>query len=539
MFMKSIRTYIILSLLVSLSLSSISVKAKSPIKQLIERAEGGNADEQFRLANCYSYGYGVKRDSAKARFWKNMAQKNGCVLASSDYCDSLVNRTDIASKIVWNDCRPGWKSSYVEKDSIYNLYSQLVREDDHSALFDYAFYLTASKLSSYSIQDRPIIDSLLKRADSYCIPCLYGCAGRFYEDDFDNDERFFDEDGNLNKAGMARIDSIRNFYVMAKENIRLYYFYKSLASKVDDKERYFLSKAAKQQKAIIKINPPYGYLFAAVEELEQYNYNKGIDLLRKSERSGNLAASGHLGVLTLFGLGTEANPKLAVEKMKKAADNLYMVNDYLGYCYMNGIGTPKNDSLAYLCWSKNDYNNPFSAGTYCPFLNKKSRNSTLKPGMKIDLPILKCKNADIEAIAKTMDWDSLHHFVDIIVMETDGQRCVRFCNEHVKRDSIQDIDLDRVIPCVGKFDTKGTTYLVYGNLADDYFEQVGHEELILAKGILWFDGVDLQCGVINNNRVYIFDKYYGSGVSVGKVGIDAIDIDYSRFNFDAKKLKRE
>ncbi len=525
------------------------------VKKLMKRAENGNHDDQYRLSNCYYWGYGVKHDTTKAKYWAEQAKMGGIYLSTNHLKEIKKQRNDAASFVIMKYVESGTiinagNRDSLYRDSIYNLYNRLIREDDHSVIADFALDINISEINPSDKKAGPIIDYLIKRANDYCLPyTLYRLANNYEEIFRYWDSTYIDDDDKLTKKGKKLINTISQLYLQSKSYINLYDvyknlydFYKEVAAMIDNEAEYE-RKAQKVSRQFIKENPSYGYLHAGINKLEEKKYAEGIELLKQSELYGNTCATGHLGVFTLFGIGTASNPDVAVEKMQKAVGKMPMLNDYLGYCHYSGIGTPKNVSLAFECWSKTNFYNPFSAKTFCPF-KLSIKDTTIKPGQSITLPILNSTNADISAIAKDLDMDTLHHFVRICIRENKGEKTITFSNEGVIRDSIQTRDSqDNSHPCVGMFETKHTTYLVYGSKAMNYFEVTGQKEITFAnKELWWCDGVGYRHGLINNNRVQIFDKYYGSAVCVG---IDVISnekivqMDYTPFNFDENSIKKQ
>lgn len=514
------------------------------VKDLMKRAENGNHDDQKRLSVCYYWGYGVKPDTIKAKYWAEKA-KNGGIDLSTDHLKEIMKQRNDATSLVIMKYEFGFKRSLDSlcRDSIYNLYNQLIREDDHSVIADYALFINIDALNPSDKKAGPIIDYLIKRANKLCLPTFLFSLADNFEERFKNDEsNYIDEDYKLTKNGKELINTISQLYLQLICYVNLYDFYNKVAIIVDDEAEYE-RKAQTVSRQFVKENPSYGYLLAGIIKLEEKKYTEGIKLLKQSEQYGNIWATGHLGVFTLFGIGTASNPNVAVEKMQKAIGKLPMLNDYLGYCHYRGIGTPKNATLAFECWSKTDYHNPFSARTFCPF-NLSIKDTTIKPGQSITLPILNSTSADISAIAKDMDVDTLHHFVKICIRENNGVKTITFSNEGVIRDSIQTRDYqDNSQTCVGMFETKHTTYLVYGSQAMDYFRVTGQKEITFAKKELyWCDGVGYRHGLINNNRVHIFDKYEGSGIRgccyIHYVFEQIRWMDYSQFDFNENSMKK-
>lgn len=534
---------VLVCFLLETTASARNISPKQRVQALITRAENGSADDQLRLSNCYAIGYGVERDTIKAIYWKDRANENGV-----DYDTiMLMKRGDVAAKILIEEGRRGrsWKScDSLMRDSIYDLYYQLIKEDDHSIIADHAFCVNINEISLSDKKAQPIIDYLLSRADEDCLFYIKKEFAQKYAKDFlENDEIYINDYDKLTKAGKARVDIITQLFLQSKDYIGLHDFYTEV-----DVERYE-TKAEKVLKRFIKEDPEYGCLYAGTlkvadffdDDDEKKEIAEGIRLLRKSEQLGSVCATGYLGLFSLFGLGVESDPETAVEKLKKAADKMPKLYDYLGYCYHNGIGTTRNDSLAYDCWKRTYYYNPFTTDTYCPYIYK-GRDTTFKAGDKIVLPVLECTNPDISSIVKRMDWDTLHHFVQIYFAEKDRHQTIRFENEGFIRDSIQGNLFNR--SCVGMFESQHTTYLVYGDAAKDYFMKVGEKDVTLGNDIWWLDGVSYQYGLINKNRVFIFDKHTGN-FSYPIIDYYAnvrfermVEMDYRNFKFDASTIKR-
>ena len=69
----------------------------NPLNELLEQAEQGNAEAQYKLGICYFLGRGVEKDPAKAvRWFKKAAEQghaNAQLLLNIDYCvsDTISN----------------------------------------------------------------------------------------------------------------------------------------------------------------------------------------------------------------------------------------------------------------------------------------------------------------------------------------------------------------------------------------------------------------------------------------------------------------
>ena len=58
---------------------------KNALSVLIEQAERGSPEAQYRLGMCFKEGKGVRRCSRKALFWLRQAAGNGCEKAVPEY----------------------------------------------------------------------------------------------------------------------------------------------------------------------------------------------------------------------------------------------------------------------------------------------------------------------------------------------------------------------------------------------------------------------------------------------------------------------
>ncbi|MCQ2233629.1 MAG: hypothetical protein MJZ24_02675 [Paludibacteraceae bacterium] len=154
------------------------------VKDLMKRAENGNHDDQKRLSVCYYWGYGVKPDTIKAKYWAEKA-KNGGIDLSTDHLKEIMKQRNDATSLVIMKYEFGFKRSLDSlcRDSIYNLYNQLIREDDHSVIADYALFINIDALNPSDKKAGPIIDYLIKRANKLCLPTfLFGLADNFEKD---------------------------------------------------------------------------------------------------------------------------------------------------------------------------------------------------------------------------------------------------------------------------------------------------------------------------------------------------------------------
>ena len=60
------------------SLGDLGSEVKEEVANLYRRkADQGDADAQFNLAQCYDYGYGVPKDKAEAVHWYRKASEQG------------------------------------------------------------------------------------------------------------------------------------------------------------------------------------------------------------------------------------------------------------------------------------------------------------------------------------------------------------------------------------------------------------------------------------------------------------------------------
>lgn len=512
-----------------------NTRLKKSVKEMMKRAENGNVDDQIRLLNCYYYGFGVKRDTAKASYWVDKVKQSGFDLSTE-----VQKSSSVAGKILMIKEEKGSKKfDDAKKDSIYELYCQLIKEDDHSILADYAFIANLYDFNPSNEKDKQILDYIYNRAESsYCHPFLSWRLADIYSDDFIKCyDDYIDDDDRLTKEGKAKIDTISDLYLRLHEYRYLYKFYRELANKCEVK---YESKAERVLKQYVKYDPEFGSLDAGITKCEEGEFEEGVKLLRNAEKYGNLSATGHLGFFTLFGLGTEPNPTVAVEKLEKASRILPRLNDFLGYCYFNGIGTTKNDSLAFDFWEKSNFNNPFSVKSYCPFywsMRQLCNDTSLRTGSVIELSELKCLNTDIFKMAEEMSSDSLRHLVKIFIVDSNGQHSMAI--HQYKRNFMHSFDLGYCdIACIGMFEIGQTTFLVYGETAKNYFETVGSKKVTL--GEMEFGESFNRHGLIVGDRVRIFDRSSDHSSICHMYNRDKgiIDFDYSVFYPWERQIKK-
>jgi hypothetical protein len=85
----------------------------------------------------------------------------------------------------------------------------------------------------------------------------------------------------------------------------------------------------------------------AAFEMEGERYEAATSHLRRGDSDGDLRCSYALGMLTLEGRGTERDPALAVDFLRKAArEGLPPAQATLGLLYASGVGVEKDEAMA-------------------------------------------------------------------------------------------------------------------------------------------------------------------------------------------------
>lgn len=288
-----------------------------------QKAKTGDAEAQYRLANCYYNGnYNLKADYEKAFYWAKKSadqQYPAATFLLGECYDKGVGVTQNQSKateyynLSYNQALPLAQDGDTIAQVIVGLYMKVIKNDSEAAVEWYR-----------------------KSAEQGCAyaQCVLGMSykrGNGVSQDFDKAYYWFVKASKYEEP--AALFNLGQCYYEGKG---VEQDYKSAVN--------WFSKAAELGVALAQNNLAFCYEHGqgVSKDLE-----KAIYWFNKSAEQGLSSAQNSLGICYENGTGVTRNYKKAVYWYRKAAEQGHAnACANLGYCYAHGLGVAKNISKA-------------------------------------------------------------------------------------------------------------------------------------------------------------------------------------------------